>query len=86
MSECPHGLSTQFVKDYGCDDCLNESYEKPGPRVLGLDDCLACQALWAGDDPQYAHVCLACPQCHERPVGVALIVGAYCYKCGWRES
>ena len=54
--------------------------------ITSQEDCLACQALWAGGDPQYAHVCLAYPQCHERPVGVALIVGAYCWKCGWRES
>jgi hypothetical protein len=80
-------------------------------RMLGQDECLACQAIWAGCStcngsgriicdgflhgesvscpdctPQYAHVCLACPQCHERPVGVAIYVGAYCYRCGWREG
>ena len=55
-------------------------------RLLGQDECLACQAIWAGDVPQNAHVCLACPECHERPVGVAISVGAYCYHCGWREG
>lgn len=55
-------------------------------RLLRQDECMACQAIWAGDTLQHAHVCLACPQCHERPVGVAIYVGAYCYRCGWREG
>ena len=55
-------------------------------RLLRQDECLACQAIWAGDAPQHAHVCLACPQCHERPVGGAIYVGAYCYQCGWRDG
>ena len=60
--------------------------EEMSLRRLGQDEGLACQALWVGDVPQHAHVCLACPQCHERPVGVAISVGAYCYRCGWREG
>lgn len=55
-------------------------------RFLRQDECLACQAIWAGDAPQHAHGCLACPACHERPIGVAVYVGAYCYRCGWREG
>ena len=74
-------------------------------RLLRQDECLACQAIWAGRDcgrvdvfdcdeidcvrhvlPQHAHMCLACPECHERPIGVAIYVGAYCYRCGWREG
>ena len=28
MNECPHGIPWQFVKDHGCNECLNEAYEK----------------------------------------------------------
>ena len=27
VTECPHGIPLQFVKDHGCDECLNEAYE-----------------------------------------------------------
>ncbi len=25
---CPHGIPLQFVKDHGCDECLNDAYEE----------------------------------------------------------
>lgn len=28
MSECSHGIPMQIVKDYGCDECLNEQREE----------------------------------------------------------
>lgn len=55
-------------------------------RLLRQDECLACQAIWTGADLQHAHTCLRCPECHERPIGVAIYVGAYCYRCGWRQG
>jgi len=25
MAECPHGIDTQTVKNFGCDECLNNA-------------------------------------------------------------
>ena len=30
MNECPHGIPLVFVKNYGCDECLNEAYDEEG--------------------------------------------------------
>lgn len=27
-TECPHGLALWYIKDHGCDECLNEAYDK----------------------------------------------------------
>ena len=50
---------------------------------LNLDDCLACQAVWNDQDPQHAHVCLACPGCGFRPLGYAIGWGPFCPVCNW---
>ena len=49
--ECPHGLPTYLVKDYGCDECLNEltSPQVICPRCLTERDgsiilCSSCGA------------------------------------------
>jgi len=33
--ECPHGLPLQLVKDFGCDDCVNNEY---GGKVDRLEE------------------------------------------------
>jgi len=34
--ECPHGYPMQFVKDFGCDECLNDAYDDDDDELTEL--------------------------------------------------